>query len=103
MMANVGPCPKFLGGDAPLDDGRERPIVASTRSAHCQTVSALITNEIVLIVNMRLNGTPIYGALLDGGSGVNILSTSLCAELGISKLKPAPFVVKMADERQDQR
>lgn len=60
--------------------------------------SALITDESVLIVNVRFNGTPLYGALLDGGSGVNLLSTSLTTELEISKFEPTPFIVKMADQ-----
>ena len=68
-----------------------------------ELVSAPITDESVpVVVNVRLNGTPVYGALLDGGSGVNVLSNSLCAELGITKFESAPFAVKMADQRRVQ-
>ena len=69
---------------------------------HTEPVSAPITDESVPVVNVRLNGTPVYGAFLDGGSGVNVLSNSLCAELGITKFESAPFAVKMADQRRVQ-
>jgi hypothetical protein len=37
--------------------------------------------------------------LLDGGSDVTIISESLRKKLGLKKPKPAPFIVKMVDQK----
>ena len=38
--------------------------------------------------------------LLDGGSGVNVLFEAMFRQLGLAAMKPAPFAVKMADQRR---
>ena len=69
-------------------------------------MSSLLVLQLLMrvfpVVNVRLNGTLVYEAFLDGGSGVNVLSTSLCAELGISNFESTPFFVKMADQHRVQ-
>ncbi|MCO5572188.1 hypothetical protein L7F22_025939 [Adiantum nelumboides] len=42
------------------------------------------------------------GVLIDGGSGVNVLPEETCRKLNITCWDPAPFQVKMADQRRIQ-
>ena len=36
---------------------------------------------------------------MDGGSGVNVISTATCAQLGIIDWEPCPFWLRIADTR----
>lgn len=53
-------------------------------------------------IEAEFAGKSIQGILVDGGSGVNILSDTMYREMGSPKLEPAPFQVKMADQRRLQ-
>ena len=53
-------------------------------------------------ITVDFQGDQIGGVLLDGGSGVNILPESEFLKLGKVTLDPAPFQVKMADQRRIQ-
>ena len=53
-------------------------------------------------MEVTYNGKIFKEALLDGGSGVNILLESVYLELDQAKLEPAPFQLKMADQRRLQ-
>ena len=53
----------------------------------------------VPILDVKFAGFDIKGALLDGGSRVNILPESSCKKLGITDFEEAPFQVRMADQR----
>lgn len=56
----------------------------------------------VPVLEVKYAGMQIHGALLDGGSGVNILPESVCRKLGITDFENAPFQVRMADQRRIQ-
>ena len=49
----------------------------------------------VIVKNKR-----IPNALIDGGSGVNITTDTLRRKLGLKKIEPAPFTIKMANQRK---
>ena len=51
-------------------------------------------------VAVQIRGQTVPRVLLDGGSGVNIISEIMAKELGITEMQPAPFAVKMADQRR---
>lgn len=53
-------------------------------------------------ITVKYQNQFIDGVLLDGGSGVNILPESEYMRFGSPKLHPAPFQVKMADQRRLQ-
>ena len=42
----------------------------------------------------------ILNALIDGGSGLNIITNTLRRKLGLKKIEPAPFTIKMVDQRK---
>ena len=56
----------------------------------------------VPVVTVQIANQIVPNVLLDGGSGVNVLSESMCAWLGILRFESAPFAVKMADQRRVQ-
>ena len=46
-----------------------------------------------------LKGQKIVGCIIDGGSGVNVINSKICEQLGISEWEPCPFWLRMADTR----
>jgi hypothetical protein len=44
-----------------------------------------------------VSGQGIAGILIDGGSGVNVISTATCRQLGITKWEPCKFWLWMAN------
>jgi len=54
----------------------------------------------MLVITARIKHYTIHNVLLDEGSGVNIITEELCRKLGYRKLEPAPFTIKMADQRK---
>ena len=56
----------------------------------------------VPVVKASIGKMSCAGVLLDGGSGVNIIPESTCRSLNLLKWDPAPFQVKMADQRRVQ-
>ena len=65
-------------------------------------VQAPVFDEAVPVISVTLGNSNVEGVLLDGGSGVNILSEQMLAPLGITKWESAPFAVQMADQRRVQ-
>jgi hypothetical protein len=55
-------------------------------------------DEVMLIVQVWVGKFEVTDVLLDGGSGVNIISESLKSKLGLRRLQSAPFVVQMVDQ-----
>ena len=51
---------------------------------------------------MRYHGTYIDKVLLDGGAGVNIITQAAFQKYGLTDWEPAPFSVRMADQRRVQ-
>ena len=44
-----------------------------------------------------VKGKEITGMIIDGGSGVNVISRQTCDNLGIREWEPCPFWLRMAD------
>lgn len=53
-------------------------------------------------IKVQYQQEDITGALVDGGSGVNILPEFMYKKLKLSRLEEAPFQLKMADQRRIQ-
>ncbi|MCO5593820.1 hypothetical protein L7F22_047838 [Adiantum nelumboides] len=57
----------------------------------------------VLIIQLdyknRKQWEPLTSVILDGGAGVNIIGEHMKEKMGIANIKPAPFRVRMADQR----
>ena len=51
-------------------------------------------------INLKFQGKDFTKVLLDGGSGVNILPEGEFLKLKQMELQPAPFQVRMADQRR---
>ncbi|MCO5572275.1 hypothetical protein L7F22_026028 [Adiantum nelumboides] len=56
----------------------------------------------VLVVGVSIGKVFVPGVFLDGGSGVNIIPETTCKRLTLLDWDPAPFQVKMADQRRVQ-
>ena len=50
---------------------------------------------LVIVKNKRISN-----ALIDDGSGVNIIIDTLRRKLGLKKIEPAPFTIKTANQRK---
>ena len=50
-------------------------------------------------IKLVLHGKEITGCIIDGGSGVNVISAKTCEQLGISEWEACPFWLRMADTR----
>jgi hypothetical protein len=57
-------------------------------------------DEAILIVQIHVGKFGRLYALLEGGSGVNIISKSLKKKLGLKKPKPIPFIVRVVNQRK---
>ncbi|MCO5577846.1 hypothetical protein L7F22_031681 [Adiantum nelumboides] len=54
------------------------------------------------VISVKMEKMFMPGVLIDGGSGVNVLPEETCRKLNITCWDPAPFQVKMADQRRIQ-
>ena len=50
-------------------------------------------------IKVLIHGTEIQGCVVDGGSGVNVISKATCQTLGITTWENCPFWLRMADTR----
>ena len=50
-------------------------------------------------IKLVLHDQEITGCIIDGGSGVNVISVKTCERLGISEWEACPFWLRMADTR----
>ena len=48
-------------------------------------------------IKLVLHGQAITGCVIDGGSGVNVISAKTCQQLGISEWEACPFWLRMAN------
>ena len=48
-------------------------------------------------IRVIIHGQEIDGAIVDGGSGVNVINKTTCDKLGITKWEACPFWLRMAD------
>jgi hypothetical protein len=56
-----------------------------------------VIDEVVLVVQVWVGKFGVQDILFDGGWCVNIILKSLRKKLGLRKLQPAPFVVRMVN------
>ena len=63
-------------------------------------VTAKAFDEEMPMISVIVKNKRIPNALIDGGSGVNIITDTLRKKLGLKKIEPAPFTIKMADQRK---
>ena len=52
-----------------------------------------------LAYKLVLQGQEVAGCIVNGGSGVNVISTTTCERLRISSWEACPFWLRMADAR----
>ena len=50
-------------------------------------------------IKLVLHGQEITGCIIDGGSGINVISAKTCEQLGISEWEGCSFWLRMADTR----
>jgi hypothetical protein len=50
------------------------------------------------VIQVQIGKNFIEVVLLDGGSGVNIIMKKLKVQLGLLKLKPSPYNLRMVDQ-----
>ena len=62
-------------------------------------VIAKAFDEEMPMISVIVKKRRILNALIDGGSGVNIITCTLRRKLGLKKIEPAPFTIKMVDQR----
>ena len=48
-------------------------------------------------IKVVIQGQEVLGAIVDGGSGVNVINKTTCDRLGIKKWDACPFWLRMAD------
>jgi hypothetical protein len=63
-------------------------------------VTAKAFDEEMPMISVIVKNRQVPNALIDGGSGVNIITDTLRRKLGLKKIEPAPFTIKMADQRK---
>ena len=63
-------------------------------------VTAKAFDEEMPMISVIVKNRQVPNALIDGGSGVNIIKDTLRKKLGFKKIEPAPFTIKMADQRK---
>ena len=50
-----------------------------------------------LAITAIIKGREVPGTIVDGGSGVNVISQRTCDTLGIQEWEPCPYCLRMAD------
>ena len=51
------------------------------------------------VVNLIIKGCEISGCIINGESGVNVISEGTCRSFGLTQWEPCPFCLRMADTR----
>jgi hypothetical protein len=63
-------------------------------------VMAKAFDEEMPMIFVIVKNRQVPNALIDGGSGMNIITDTLRRKLGLKKIEPAPFTIKMADQKK---
>ena len=50
-------------------------------------------------MHIIIKGQELHGCIIDGGSGVNVISETTCHNLGLNQWEPCPFCLRMVDTR----
>ena len=62
--------------------------------------AAIAVDQQLPLIIVQLGKNNITKVLLDGGSGINIMSEELRKKLGLPKPSPAPYNLRMADQSE---
>ena len=68
-----------------------------------QSVAAMTTQAVDMsapTVEVEISDYFIPEVLIDGGSGVNIMTYDTMQKLGLTHIEPIPFVIRLADQRR---
>jgi hypothetical protein len=96
QLLEIAPYCKRKVMEAIYTNGRD-----DTEVPHKYLVSTKDFDEEMPMIAVWTKNRRIPNVLLDGGSGVNIITDTLMRKLGIEKqLEVAPFTIKMADQRK---
>jgi hypothetical protein len=72
--------------------------VPSKPSLPYSIVTLVTIDHQMAVIHVQVRKNFIKDVLLNGGYGINIITDKLRAQLGLSKLKPAPYNLCMADQ-----
>ena len=82
---------------AALQEEEEESAVGPPHSYH---VKAQDYDEEMPMITVVTKNKRVPNVLIDGGSGVNIITNALRKKLGLINIETAPFTIKMADQRK---
>ena len=82
---------------AALQEEEEESAVGPPHSYH---VKAQDYDEEMPMITVVTKNRRVPNILIDGGSGVNIMTNALRKKLGLTNIEAAPFTIKMADQRK---
>ena len=72
----------------------------SEKPTSTSQVTTKAFNEKMPMILVIVKNKRIPNVLIDGGLGVNIITYTLRRKLGLNKIKPASFTIKMADQKK---
>ena len=70
------------------------------KPASSYQVTTKAFDEEMPMISIIIKSGRVPNVLIDGGSGVNIITYTLRRKLGLNKIEPAPFTIKMVDQRK---
>ena len=73
------------------------PVSPSWTTEDVMIVVAAVIDKYILVISVSISKNIVDNVLLDGGSGVNVITKDERWRLGLSKPSPAPFNLKMAN------
>jgi len=62
------------------------------------SITIVIIDSHMVVIQVQIGRNMIDDLLLDGGSGLNIITKQLKAKLGLPKPKPTPYDLRMVDQ-----
>ena len=94
QLLEIAPyCRKRIMAAFTNEDKLEEP----TQTYH---VTAKAFDEEMPMISVVVKNKCVSNPLIDGGTGVNIITDTLRRKLGLKKIEPAPFTIKMANQRK---
>ena len=80
------------------EPGRKQKLPGTVKEG--QLSAAIAVDQQLPLITIQLGKNNITRVLLDGGSGINIMSEELRKKLGLPKPSPAPYNLRMADQSE---
>jgi hypothetical protein len=76
-----------------------KPSVATVVETHAELdTTAIEVDNHMAVIQVQVGKNFIEDVLIDGGSSVNIITKNLITKLGLPKLKPTPYHLKMTNQ-----